>query len=394
MNISDRDVVVATFCRTPLGKFNGSLKNYHCTELGAHAIKGALAKVDGWIKPTQVEEVYMGNVYSANLGQAPARQAALKAGLPESVPCTTVNKVCASGMKATMLGAMSIMTGIRQVVCVGGMESMSQVPHYLTQMRSGKRLGDAKVIDGLLQDGLVDVYSGLHMSQCAEKSVSEHNITREEQDEFSLESCRRVEKNQHFLQNEISPIGNVKHDEMTAPNPDKIKKLKPIFENGTITPGSAPSLADGAACIILCSGAYYKKHAPKSDSVLVLRAFDDAAHNSVYIATSPTLVIPKLLKRMNLSVDQIDAWEINEAFACVTMINQKMFNINKDKINTFGGSVSIGHPFGCTGCRITTTLCNVLNVKKGRYGVAALCNGGGGASGVLIERLEIGKSRL
>jgi acetyl-CoA C-acetyltransferase len=391
--IQDNDVVIVSTVRTPIGKFNGGLSSISATELGAHAIKGALAKVSQWIKPQDVGEVFMGNVLSANLGQAPARQAALKAGLPESVPCTTVNKVCASGMKSIMFGALSIKSGQRDVVVCGGMENMSQVPYYLPNMRNGKRLGDSQCVDGMIKDGLWDVYNNVHMGNAGERCAKIYNFSREDQDAFAIESHTRAHNNKHLSSLEIVPVNNVKHDEsVNVSNFDKLKKLKPVFGE-TVSAGNSSPLSDGAACVILVSGAFFKKQKMIVEAYII-RAFDDAAQKPMDFTTAPALVVPKLLEKSNLKSNQVDAWEINEAFGVVALANQKLLGLDPEKVNIFGGAVAIGHPIGCSGCRIIVTLCNVLKQKGGRYGCASICNGGGGASGIIIERVNNMQSKL
>ncbi|KAL0481788.1 acetyl-CoA C-acetyltransferase [Acrasis kona] len=386
--IKDDDVLLVSYVRTPVGKFNGSLSNKNATDLGALVIKNALSKVQGWMTLSDVGEVFMGNVLSSNLGQAPARQSALKAGLPESVPCTTVNKVCASGMKAIMMGAMSIMTKQRQVVVCGGMENMSQVPYYLPNMRNGKRLGDSTCVDGMIKDGLWDVYNNVHMGTAADKCSKDHSISREEQDAYAILSHSRSNENKKHIENEIAPVGEFKNDEsVNVNNFDKLKKLKPVFGD-SITAGNSSPLSDGASCVILCSGSFFLskcKNLPAD--VFLIRAFDDAAVSPMQFTIAPSKVVPPLLKKLNLNVSDIDYWEINEAFAVVALANQKLLKIEPEKLNVFGGGVSFGHPIGSSGCRIVVTLCNILSQRNGRLGCAAICNGGGGASGLVVERL-------
>lgn len=398
-SIRDNDVLIVGFSRTPLGSYNGSLSSVPTVELGARAIQGALEQHR--IDVNDVEEVFMGCVLSANLGQAPARQACLKAGLNYEVVCTTVNKVCASGMKAIQMGAMSIMCGMRSVVVCGGMENMSQSPFYLPEQRFGKRMGDGKVIDGMIKDGLWDPYKNVHMGNCAELCAKTYEISREEQDNFSADSFQKLIQahTSGHLKNEIVPVSVsntqkiVSEDDYAIKKPDlsKMRSLRPAFqkEGGTVTAGNASSIADGASAVVLVSGLYFKKFLQyrwPDAQVVTIRAFNDAARQPEWFTTAPSDAIKKTLAQCSLTLDDIDFFEINEAFSVVALANAKILNLSLSRLNVFGGAVALGHPIGCSGCRIVTTLCNVLNVKNGRYGCASVCNGGGGASCIVLER--------
>ncbi|MEW5675636.1 acetyl-CoA C-acyltransferase [Flavobacterium enshiense] len=380
--------------RTPIGGFLGSLSGLSATELGKIAIENILENTT--IDKDDIDSVYMGNVLSANLGQSPARQAAMFAGIPKKVDSTTVNKVCASGMKAVMLGAQQIQLGIDNVVIAGGMESMSNVPHY-TEQRKGNKMGHTTLIDGLLKDGLTDVYNSFHMGNAAEICVRKYNISREEQDAYALESYRKATEATKAgkFKNEIVPIEiktkagvvTVNEDEdIYKIIPEKISKLAPTFEEGgTITAANASNLNDGASAIILVSDEIVEKYNLKPLARII--GYADAAQAPEWFTTSPSLAIPKALKQANLSLDQIDYFEINEAYSSVILANQKILGIPTEKINVYGGGVAMGHPIGSSGSRIIATLLSVLHQENGKYGVAAICNGGGGASAVVIEKL-------
>lgn len=391
-------VYLVSAARTPLGSFMGGLSGLSATELGAAAIKAALQR--SGVPLTAVGEVYMGNVCSANLGQAPARQASLKAGLPLEVDCTTVNKVCSSGLKAVMLGAQSILLGSNSIVVAGGMESMSNIPYYAPSMRSGARLGHAQLVDGMLQDGLWDSFHDIHMGECAEMCADRLGISREAQDDHAVASVQRAREAvaAGLVDWEVAAVevpgkgGTVKvvsEDEAIAKmSVDKLRKLKPFFrpQGGTITAGNASPISDGAAAVVLASGRAVRQYGlPVVGRIL---GFGDAAVDPRDFPTAPTLAIPKALEQAGLTRSQVDYWEVNEAFSVVDLANRKLLSLDPDRVNVFGGAVAIGHPIGASGTRLIVTLLNVLRCKNGRIGVAAICNGGGGASAMVIERLD------
>ena len=390
------EVVIVSAVRTPIGSFGGKLSKISATKLGSYAIKGAIDKIN--LDNKLINEVYMGNVMQANLGQAPARQAAIFAGLPHNIPCTTINKVCSSGMKSIMLAAQSIRCGDNEIVVAGGMENMSQVPHYFTKGRSGQKLGDMKLIDGLVMDGLTDVYNKVHMGVCAEKCAKDYNISREEQDDFAIESYKKSEiawDNGKFsneiipveIQNRKKEIENITDDEEYKNiNIEKVSQLRPVFDKeGTVTAANASTLNDGASALVLMSMEKAKKLNIKPIAKVV--SYSDAAHEPENFTTAPAKAIENLLKKNNLSVNDIDCFELNEAFSVVGLANIKILNLDKNKVNINGGAVSLGHPLGNSGSRIIVTLINVLNQNKSKIGVAGICNGGGGASAMLIEAL-------
>ena len=391
-----KEVVIVSAIRTPIGSFQGELSNIPATELGGYAIKGALDKIN--ININLIDEIFMGNVLQANLGQAPARQAAIFAGLPDSTPCTTINKVCSSGMKAIMIGAQSIKCGDNDIVIAGGMENMSQVPHYLKDGRNGKKLGDMEIIDGLVNDGLIDVYNNSHMGICAEKCAEEMCFSREEQDSFAINSYEKSEKawaNKKFNE-EIIPInikdrrGNTitisEDEEYKNIKIEKVPKLKPVFKKeGTITAANASTLNDGASAIILMSSEKAKELNIKPIAKII--SYSDAAQEPVWFTTTPAKAINSALKKCNISKDKIDFFELNEAFSVVGLANIKLLDINKEKVNINGGAVSLGHPLGNSGSRIIVTLLNVLKQNNGKLGAAGICNGGGGASAMIIESI-------
>ena len=391
-----KEVYIVGAVRTPMGSFLGSLSGVPATQLGSTAIKGALQK--SGVDAKEVTEVFMGNVLQANLGQAPARQAAMYAGISENVPCTTVNKVCASGMKAMSLAAQSIMLGDNDVVVAGGMENMSAVPHYF-QARQGAKLGDVKMTDGMLKDGLTDVYNSQHMGNCAELCAKENNITREEQDEFAIESYRRSAeawKNGHY-DNEVVPVeipqrkGDpviMKEDEeYKNVKLDKIPNLRPVFQkDGTVTAANASTINDGASAVVLMSKEKMEALGLKPLARIV--GYADAAQAPEWFTTSPAKALPKAIEKAGLKHEDIDFWELNEAFAVVGLANNKLLKLDPAKVNVNGGGVSLGHPLGSSGSRIVVTLLNVLKQKGARYGAAGICNGGGGASAMVIENLD------
>lgn len=391
-----RQVYIVSAVRTPIGSFMGSLSALSAGQLGASAVKAAIARAG--IEGGEVEEVIMGNVLQAGVGQAPARQAAKLAGLPDKVVCTTINKVCASGMKAIAYGAQSIMLGEADVVVVGGMESMSNVPHYLKNSRYGFRLGDAKLIDGMVYDGLTDAYHNIHMGNCAEICAREEKITREQQDAFAIESYKRAAKawqEGRFKEEVITvsvpqrkgdPIIVAEDEEYKNVNFEKIPKLSPVFQkDGTVTAANASTINDGAAALVLMSEEKMKNLGVKPMARIV--SFADAEQAPEWFTTAPSLAIPKALKKANLKTEQIDFWELNEAFAVVGIVNTRKLGLDPARVDVHGGAVALGHPLGCSGARIIVTLINVLKQYKGKYGAAGICNGGGGASAMIIENL-------
>lgn len=390
-----KEVYIISAARTPIGSFLGSLSTVEAPKLGAVAIKGAIKKAN--IDVNVVDEVFMGNVLQASLGQAPARQAAIFAGLNENVPCTTINKVCASGMKAITLGAQSIMTGDNKCVVVGGMENMSLVPHYYNA-RISTKLGDVKMIDGMVKDGLTDVYNKVHMGVCAEKCAKEKKITREEQDNFAIESYKRSAAawnagkfNEEVVSVEVpqrkgDAIVVSKDEEYTNVNMDKIPALSPVFDkDGTVTAANASTLNDGASALILMSKEKMDELGLKPIAKIVNYA--DAAQAPEWFTTSPTLAVNKALTKANLKTSDIDFWELNQAFSVVGIANTKLLNLNPAKVDVNGGAVALGHPLGNSGARIIVTLINVLKQNGGKLGAAAICNGGGGASAMIIENM-------
>ncbi len=391
-----KEVYIISAVRTPIGSFGGSLKSFTATQLGAIAIKGALEKAG--VDSSLVNDVLMGAVIQANLGQAPARQAAKFAGLPNEVNCTTVNKVCASGMKSIALAAQSIMLGDADVVIAGGMESMSNVPFYVDSMRWGNKYGNTQLIDGLAKDGLTDVYDGMAMGNAAELCAGTCGISREEQDSFAVESYQRSQAaiNEGRFDNEIVPVAIpqrkgdpvlfAKDEEPFNVKFDKITTLKGAFQKeGTVTAANASTMNDGAAALLLMS----KEKANVLGLVPIARilSFADAEQAPEWFTTTPSLAVPKAVAKAGLNMEDIDFWELNEAFAVVGIENSRRMHLDPAKVNVNGGAVSIGHPLGCSGARIIVTLINVLKQNKGRYGAAGICNGGGGASAMVIENL-------
>ncbi|MGN6640225.1 MAG: acetyl-CoA C-acyltransferase [Mucilaginibacter sp.] len=391
-----KEVYIVSATRTAIGSFGGSLSSLSATQLGAIVIKSAIEKAG--LKPDQVQEVYMGNVMSANVGQAPATQAAIFAGLPY-LPATTVNKVCASGMKAIMLGAQSITLGQNDIVVAGGMESMSNVPYYLDKARNGYRLGNGQLIDGLVKDGLWDVYNDYHMGSAAELCATECHISREEQDAYAIESYKRSQKAQAEgkFKDEITPVelkdkkGEVTlfadDEEPQTVKFDKVPALKPVFQKeGTVTAANASTLNDGAAALVLMSKAKADELGIKPLARIV--SYADAQQAPEWFTNAPSKAIPLALNRAGLSSEQIDYFEINEAFSVVAIANNQQLNLDPSKVNVNGGAVSIGHPLGASGARIIVTLLHVLQQNGGKYGAAGICNGGGGASAMVIENLR------
>ena len=389
-----REVVIVSAVRTAMGSFGGSLSTVPATHLGAAAIRGALAKIN--LDPNSVEEVLMGNVLQANEGQAPARQAALMAGLPNTVPCTTVNKVCSSGMKAVMQAAQAIKAGDADIIVAGGMENMSSVPHYLGNGRTGQKLGDLKLVDGLLRDGLLDAYDGQHMGNCGDLCAREHNLTREDQDNFAIESYKRSAAawQSGAFADEVVPVSIPQrkgdpiifdHDEeYTNVKFDKIPALSPVFsKEGTVTAANASTLNDGAAALVLMSREKANELGLKP--LAVIKGYADAAHEPKWFTTAPAKALPKALAKAGVDIQDVDYFELNEAFSVVGLANIQLLGIDAERTNVHGGAVSLGHPLGCSGARILVTLIHILNQKGAKLGAAGICNGGGGASALVLE---------
>ncbi|KAJ3207080.1 erg10, acetyl-CoA C-acetyltransferase, partial [Clydaea vesicula] len=389
---SNSEVYIVSSVRTAIGSFGKTLAGFTAPELGSFAIKAALEKIN--LNSNLVEEVFFGNVLSAGVGQNPARQAALLAGLPNSVPCTTINKVCASGMKATIFGAQSILLGNADLVVVGGMESMSNTPYYLPKQRFGTKFGNQEILDGIVKDGLWDFENKCLMGDAADSTAKELSITREEQDSFAIESYKRAQlntKNSHFKK-EICDIviksrsGETvfnEDEECWGLNEEKMKTLKPAFsKEGTVTAANASNLNDGASCLILCSSRKLKEL--KLTPLAKITGWGDAAREPARFTLAPSLAIPKALKKANIQLEDVDFYEINEAFSAVALGNMKLLSIPPEKLNVFGGGVSLGHPLGSSGSRIIVTLLNVLRTNGGKVGCASVCNGGGGASAITV----------
>lgn len=389
-----KKVVIVSAVRTPIGSFMGGLSTVTAPKLGAVAIKGALDRIK--LDVNLVDEVFMGNVVQAGVGQAPARQAAIYAGLPNSVACTTVNKVCASGMKSVMLGAQAIQCGDAEIVVAGGMENMSLIPHYM-HLRNGYKFGPASMVDGMQKDGLTDAYDNNAMGVCADLCAAEYNITREDQDNFAIQSYERSAKAWEAgkFDNEIVPVAVPqrkgdpiivsKDEEFTNVKLDRIPSLNAVFtKDGTVTAANASTINDGAAAVVLMSEE--KALALGLKPLAYIRSYADAAQEPKWFTTSPAKAIPKALEKAGLSVKDVDYFEFNEAFAVVGLANAKILGLDNNKINVNGGAVSLGHPLGCSGVRIIVTLLNVLEQNKAKIGAAAICNGGGGASAIVIEK--------
>ena len=387
-------VVIVSAVRTPIGSFMGGLSTVEAPRLGAVAIKGALNKIQ--LDANLVDEIFMGCVIQAGLGQAPTRQAAIHAGLPNSVICTTVNKVCASGMKSVMMGAQAIQCGDAEIVVAGGMENMSLIPHYV-HLRNGHKFGSATLADGMQKDGLTDAYDNNTMGVCGDLCASEYKISREEQDRFAIQSYERSAKawNAGKFDNEIvpvtvpqrkgDPIMVSKDEEFTNVNLEKIPSLNPVFtKNGTVTAANASTINDGAAVLVLMTEE--KALALELKPLAYIRSYADAAQDPKWFTTSPSKAISKALKKAELTLNEVDYFEFNEAFAVVGLVNAKILGLDESKINVNGGAVSLGHPLGCSGTRIIVTLLNVLEQNNGKIGAAAICNGGGGASAIVIEK--------
>lgn len=390
-----KKVVIVSAVRTPIGSFMGSLSTVTATQLGAAAIKGALNKIN--LDPNLVDEVLMGNVVQAGVGQAPATQAAIFAGLPNTVPTTTVNKVCASGMKAVMQGAQAIMTGDAEIVVAGGMENMSLIPHYV-HLRNGVKFGPTTMVDGMQKDGLTDAYDNNAMGVCADLCASEYGITREEQDAFAIQSYERSAKAwaEGKFDNEVvpveipqrrgEPIVFAKDEEFTNVKLDKIPALNPVFtKDGTVTAANASTINDGAAALVLMSEE--KAQALGLKPLAYIKSYADAAQEPKWFTTAPAKALPKALDKAGISIADVDFFEFNEAFAVVGLANAKILGLDNNKVNVNGGAVSLGHPLGCSGARIIVTLINVLEQNNAKIGAAAICNGGGGASAIVIERI-------
>ena len=392
-----KEVYIISAVRTPIGSFGGSLKDLSATQLGAIAIKGALQKAG--VKPEQIQDVLMGCVLQANLGQAPARQAAKFAGLPNEVNCTTINKVCASGMKAIAIAAQSILLGDADIVVAGGMESMSNVPYYSSKLRWGNKYGDVLLTDGLAKDGLTDVYDGKAMGNAAELCAKECGISREAQDTFAIESYKRSQSAwaDGKFANEIEPViipqrkGDpivfAKDEEPYNVKFDKIPSLNPAFQkDGTVTAANASTMNDGAAALVLMSKE--KADALGLFPIAKILSYADAEQAPEWFTTTPSLAVPRAVAKAGLKMEDISYWELNEAFAVVGIENTKRMKLDPSKVNLHGGAVSIGHPLGCSGARIIVTLINVLKQNNAKYGAAGICNGGGGASAMVIQNLE------
>ncbi|MGN6476133.1 MAG: acetyl-CoA C-acyltransferase [Flavipsychrobacter sp.] len=391
-----KEVYIVSAVRTPIGSWGGALKDFSATKLGSFAIKGALERIG--LNAAEVNEVLMGCVLQANLGQAPARQAARFAGIPDNVPCTTVNKVCASGMKAIMQGAQSIMLGDADVVVAGGMESMSNVPFYNENLRWGSKYGNVTLIDGLAKDGLTDVYHNYAMGNAAELCAKECNIGRAEQDAFAIESYKRSQAawNEGKFDNEIvtveipskkgEPVKFAKDEEPWNVKFEKIPDLRPAFiKDGTVTAANASTMNDGAAAVVLMSKE--KAEALGIKPLAKIKGYADAEQAPVWFTTTPSLAVPKAVAKAGLKMEDIEYVELNEAFSVVGIVNTQKMNLKPEQVNVNGGAVSIGHPLGASGARIIVTLLSVLNQKGAKYGAAGICNGGGGASAVVLERI-------
>ena len=391
----NKRIVIVSAVRTPIGSFMGGLSTVTAPRLGAVAIKGALDKIN--LDPNLIDEVYMGNVIQAGVGQAPARQAAIFAGLPNTIACTTINKVCASGMKAVMLGAQAIQCGDAEIVVAGGMENMSLIPHYMN-LRNGTKFGPATMVDGMQKDGLTDAYDNSAMGVCADLCATEYNFTREDQDNYAIQSYERSAKSWDAgkFDNEIVPVAVpqrkgdpiivAKDEEFTNVKIDKIPSLNPVFtKDGTVTAANASTINDGAAAVILMSEE--KAIALGLKPLAYIKGYADAAQEPKWFTTSPAKALPKALDKAGVTIDAVDYFEFNEAFAVVGLANTKILGLENSKVNVNGGAVSLGHPLGCSGVRIIVTLINVLEQNNGTIGAAAICNGGGGASAIVIERI-------
>ena len=390
-----KHVAIVAAARTPIGSFLGALSSVSASKLGSIAIRGALDKIN--LDPSQVQEVLMGNVVQAGVGQAPARQAAIGAGIPDTVPCTTVNKVCASGMKAVMQGAQSIMLGDTDIVVAGGMENMSRIPHYMN-LRNGHKFGPSAMVDGMQKDGLTDAYDGNAMGVCADACATRYEFSREEQDAFAIQSYERSAAAWEAgkFNNEIVPVAVPqrrgddvivsKDEEFTNVKMEKIPNLRPAFsKDGTVTAANASTINDGAGAVVLMSEEKAKEL--NITPLCIIKGFADAAHEPEWFTTAPSKALPKALAKAGLTQDSIDYFEFNEAFSVVGLANMKILGLTDKNVNVNGGAVSLGHPLGCSGVRILVTLINVLKQKNAKLGAAAICNGGGGASAMVIENV-------
>ena len=391
-----KEVFIISAIRTPLGSFGGVFSNLSATKLGSEAIIGVLKKSN--LNPKNINEVFMGNVCSADLGQAPARQAALGAGIPDTVPCTTINKVCSSGAKSIMLGSQSILLGQCDIVIAGGMENMSRVPYYIPKARYGYKYGNSELIDGLHKDGLLDPFSELSMGVFADKTAEKYNISRQQQDEFAIRSYKNSahSNNSGIFANELVEVSITqkngeqllinKDEEYKNVNFEKIPKLKAAFsKNGTVTAANSSTMNDGASALILASAEAIKKH--NLSPIAKILSFADSAHAPEWFTTAPTKAAPKALKIAKMTTDDVDYFEVNEAFSVVPLAFNKILDIDINKVNVHGGAVSLGHPLGASGARIVATLSNVLKTRDATIGCASICNGGGGASSIVIERV-------
>lgn len=390
-----KEVVIVSAVRTAMGSFLGSLSSVPATKLGATVIKAALEKID--LDPKMIDEVYMGNVLQAGLGQAPARQAAIFAGLSDTTPCTTINKVCSSGMKAVMLAAQAIKCGDADIIIAGGMENMSSVPHYL-KGRNGQKFGAINLTDGMLLDGLTNAYDQKHMGTCGDLCATEHDFSREDQDKFAIESYNRSAnawKNGHF-DNEVIPVEIPQRkgdpiifnedEEYKNVKMEKIPNLRPVFtKDGTVTAANASTLNDGASALVIMSRE--KADELNLKPLAIIRGYADAAHEPEWFTTAPAKALPKALHKADINLEDVDFFEFNEAFSVVGLANMKILGLTDNNVNVNGGAVSLGHPLGSSGSRIIVTLINVLNQKNAKIGAAAICNGGGGASAIVIERV-------
>ena len=391
-----KEVVIVSAVRTPMGSFGGSLSTVSATQLGASAIKGALEKIN--LNPSEIEEVYMGNVLQANLGQAPAKQAAIFAGISENTPCTTVNKVCASGMKAISLAVQAIKCGDANVIVAGGMENMSSVPHYYSA-RNAVKLGDVKITDGMVKDGLTDVYNQVHMGVCADQCADEYHISRKDQDDFAIKSYERAARawSEGNFNEEIVPVAVPQRrgedlivsedEEYKNVKLEKIPQLRAVFnKEGTVTAANASTLNDGASALILMSKEKAKELQIKP--IAKVLSYADAAQEPQWFTTAPAKAVPKALAKANLKTTDIDYWELNQAFSVVGLVNTKLLGLEPSKVDVNGGAVALGHPLGSSGSRIIVTLINVLKQNNGKFGAAGICNGGGGASALVIENMD------
>ena len=390
----NKEVYIVAAVRTPIGSFGGSLSSFSATALGGIAIKGALEKAG--LSKESIDEVIMGSVIQAGLGQAPARQAAKAAGLPDKVICTTINKVCASGMKSIAIAAQNIMLGDADIIIAGGMESMSNVPFYNTNQRWGNKYGDTVMQDGLAKDGLVDVYDKVAMGNFADACATKYNVSREVQDAFAVNSYKKAQVaiENGWFKDEIVPVeipqkkGTAiivdKDEEPLKVNFDKLPQLNPAFsKEGTVTAANASTMNDGAAAVVLMSAEKAKEFGIKP--IAIIKSFADAEQDPKWFTTSPSLALPKALQKANLTINEIDFFEFNEAFSVVGIVNTEILKIEPNKVNLHGGAVALGHPLGCSGARIIVSLIHILSKHKAKYGAAAICNGGGGASAMVIE---------